>query len=169
MKNSSPCGKPIHEILLCPYNKPPSHRSQQEWIIGPGDPKCQTRSWKTMPEYLLLYPSLGQMLGVRKDQKELPFIEVLEVAGSAGHFSPSPHLCSLVIILHWSYFPWVKTLISWVKTLRLKEIKWVFPGNGRVRLLFQICQTLCPKLLPKTFLKGCLFKDTHVKICTLQL
>lgn len=85
-----------------------------------------------MPEYLLLCPSLGQMLGVRKDWKELPFIEVLEVTGSAGHFNLSPHLSSPVTILHWSYSPWVKTLISWVKTLRLKEIKWVTQGMAEL-------------------------------------
>lgn len=41
-----------------------------------------------------------------------------------------------------------------------------YPGNGRIRLLIQICQTLHPKLLPKKIFKR-VFKGMHVKICTL--
>lgn len=114
-KPRAPCGKPVHEILPCPYNKSPSHWSQLEWVID----AC----WETITDYLLLCPSLGQMLGVRKDWKELPLIEVPKVSGNARHFNTSSHLSSPVIVLPRSYFPWVKTLISWVKILRLKEIK----------------------------------------------
>lgn len=100
-------------------------------------------------------PITGSDAGCKEGLEVLPLIEVLEVVCTAGRFNMSPHLRSPLTIGHWSYFPWVRTLISRVKTLKLKETKPSSRGRGRVRILSQICQTLHPKLLPKTYLKGC--------------